>query len=89
MATHSSILAWEIPLTGKFGLGIRNEAGQRLIEFCQENTGHNKHLLPKIQDTSAICHEAAIPELETRGADLNTVLSLKQGCHPIYKQICA
>ena len=23
--------------TGKFGLGIRNEAGQRLIEFCQEN----------------------------------------------------
>ena len=29
----------EIPrVTGKFGLGIRNEAGQRLIEFCQENT---------------------------------------------------
>ena len=25
-------------LTGKFGLEIRNEAGQRLIEFCQENT---------------------------------------------------
>ena len=24
-------------LTGKFGLGMRNEAGQRLIEFCQEN----------------------------------------------------
>ena len=23
--------------TGKLGLGIRNEAGQRLIEFCQEN----------------------------------------------------
>ena len=22
---------------GKFGLGIRNEAGQRLIEFCQQN----------------------------------------------------
>src|SRR5574339_1148833 len=28
----------EIPrVTGKFGLGIRNEAGQWLIEFCQEN----------------------------------------------------
>ena len=28
----------EIPgVTGKFGLGIWNEAGQRLIEFCQEN----------------------------------------------------
>ena len=25
-------------VTGKFGLGMRNEAGQRLIEFCQENT---------------------------------------------------
>ena len=25
-------------VTGKFGLGILNEAGQRLIEFCQENT---------------------------------------------------
>ena len=24
-------------VTGKFGLGIRNEAGQRLIGFCQEN----------------------------------------------------
>ena len=25
-------------VTGKFGLGVRNKAGQRLIEFCQENT---------------------------------------------------
>ena len=25
-------------VTGKFGLGIQNEPGQRLIEFCQENT---------------------------------------------------
>ena len=29
----------EIPgMTGKFGLGLKNEAGQRLTEFCQENT---------------------------------------------------
>ena len=29
----------EIPgVTGKFGLGIQNEAGQRLTEFCQDNT---------------------------------------------------
>ena len=28
----------DIPrVTGKFGLGVQNEAGQRLIEFCQEN----------------------------------------------------
>ena len=25
-------------LTGKFGLGVQNEAGQKLIDFCQENT---------------------------------------------------
>ena len=25
-------------VTGKFGLGVQNEAGKRLIEFCQENT---------------------------------------------------
>ena len=24
-------------ITGKFGLGVQNEAGRRLIEFCQEN----------------------------------------------------
>ena len=29
----------EIPgVTGKFGLGVQNKAGQRLTEFCQENT---------------------------------------------------
>ena len=29
----------EIPgVTGKFGLGVNHEAGQRLTEFCQENT---------------------------------------------------
>ena len=29
----------EIPgVTGKFVLGVQDEAGQRLIEFCQENT---------------------------------------------------
>ena len=24
-------------VTGKFGLGVRSEAGQRIVEFCQEN----------------------------------------------------
>ena len=28
----------EIPgVTGKFGLGVQNKAGQRLTEFCQDN----------------------------------------------------
>ena len=38
-------------LTGKFGLGIRNETGQRLIEFLpREHTGHSKHPLPTTQE---------------------------------------
>ena len=29
----------EIPgVTSKFGLGVQNEAGKRLIDFCQEKT---------------------------------------------------
>ena len=36
---NAKVRSQETPgVTGKFGLGIRNEAGQRLIEFCQENT---------------------------------------------------
>ena len=32
------VVSQEIPgITGKFGLGVQIEAGQRLIEFCQEN----------------------------------------------------
>ena len=35
---NAKVRSQEIPgVTGKFGLGIQNEAGQRLIEFCQEN----------------------------------------------------
>ena len=35
---HAKAWSQETPgVTGKFGLGIWNEAGQRLIEFCQEN----------------------------------------------------
>ena len=36
---NAEVGSQEIPsVTGKFGLGVQNEAGQRLIEFCQENT---------------------------------------------------
>ena len=35
---NSKVESQETPgVTGKFGLGVQNEAGQRLIEFCQEN----------------------------------------------------
>ena len=35
---NAKVGSQEIPgVTGKFGLGVQNAAGQRLIEFCQEN----------------------------------------------------
>ena len=35
---NAKIGSQETPeVTGKFGLGMQNEAGQRLIDFCQEN----------------------------------------------------
>ena len=38
-AWNAKVGSQETPgVTGKFGLGVQNEAGQRLIEFCQENT---------------------------------------------------
>ena len=38
-------------VTGKCGLGVQNETGQRLIEFCQENAlGHSKYPLPTTQE---------------------------------------
>ena len=36
---NAKVRSQEIPgVTGKFGLGVQNEAGQRLTEFCEENT---------------------------------------------------
>ena len=35
---NAQVESQEIPgIKGKFGLGIQNETGQRLLEFCQEN----------------------------------------------------
>jgi len=35
---NTKVRSQEIPgVTGKFGLGVQNEAGQRLTEFCQKN----------------------------------------------------
>ena len=34
----AKVKSQEIPaVTGNFGVGVQNEAGQRLIDFCQEN----------------------------------------------------
>ena len=35
---NAKVESQEIPgVTGKFGLGVQNKAGQRLTEFCQKN----------------------------------------------------
>ena len=35
---NAKVGSQEIPgVTGKFGFGVQNEAGQRVTEFCQEN----------------------------------------------------
>ena len=36
-------------VTGKLGLGVQNEAGQRLKVLSKECTGHSKHPLPTTQ----------------------------------------
>ena len=53
-------------VTGKFGLGVQNEAGQRLIEFCQENA--LKHPLPTTQE-------------KTLHMDITRWLTLKSDCY--------
>ena len=49
---NTKVGSQEIPgVTGKFGLGIWNEAGQRLIRVLpREHTGHSKHPLPTTQE---------------------------------------
>ena len=37
-------------ITGKFGLGIQNEAGQTNRVFPRKRTGHSKHSLPTTQE---------------------------------------
>jgi len=48
---NAKVGSQEIPgITGKFGLGVQNEAGQRLTVLPRECTGHSKHLLPTTQE---------------------------------------
>ena len=49
---NAKVISQETPgVTGEFGLGIRNEAGQRLIRVLpREHTGHSKHPLPTTQE---------------------------------------
>ena len=48
---NAKVWSQETPgVTGKFGLGIQNEAGQRLIVLPRECSSHSKHLRPTTQE---------------------------------------
>ena len=48
---NAKVGSQKIPgVTGKFGLGEQNEAGQRLTVLPREHTGHSKHPLPTTQE---------------------------------------
>ena len=48
---NAKVGSQEIPgLTGKLGLGIQNEAGQRLTVLPRERTCHSRHPLPTTQE---------------------------------------
>ena len=48
---NAKVGSQEIPgVTGKVGLGVQNEAGQRLTEFCQENALVTANTFPVAQE---------------------------------------
>ena len=41
---NAKVASQEIPgVTGKFGLGVQNKAGQKITVLPREHTGHSKH----------------------------------------------
>ena len=51
----------EVPgLTSKFGLGVQNEAGQRLTVLPRECTGHRKHNLSTTRDNTTHGHHQMV-----------------------------
>ena len=52
-------------VTGKFGLGVQNEAGQRLTVLPRELTGHSKHPLPTTQEKTLHTHITRCPILKS------------------------
>ena len=58
---HVKVGSQETPgVTGKLGLGVQNEAGQRLIVLPRERTGHSKHPLPTTQEKTTHGHHQMV-----------------------------
>ena len=58
-------------VTGKFGLGVQNEAGQRLTEFCQEN------ILLRASWTARISNQSILKEISPEYLLEGLMLKLK------------
>ena len=50
-------------VTGKFGLGVQNEARQRLTVLPREHTGHSKNPFPTRQDSAYEHHQMVKTEI--------------------------
>ena len=58
---NAKVRSQETPgITGKFGLGVQNEARQRLIEFAKRITGHSKQPLPTTQEKTTHEHHQMV-----------------------------
>ena len=62
---NAKVVSQEIPgVKGKFGLGIKNEAGQSLTVLPREHTGHSNHPLPTTQEkTTQVPHQMVNTEI--------------------------
>ena len=58
---NAKVRSQEIPgITGKFGLGVQKEAGQRLTVLPRECTGHSKAPSSNTRDTSTHGHHQMV-----------------------------
>ena len=61
---NAKVESKELPgVAGKFGLGVQNEAGQRLRVLPRERTSHSKHPFPTIQKTTHEHHQMVNTEI--------------------------
>ena len=80
---NAKVGSQEIPgVTGKFGLRIQNEAGQRLAALPRQHIGHSKHPLPKT--TQEMTLHMGITRWSTQKSDL--LYSLCQSEAPCSQQ---
>ena len=81
---NAKVESQETPgITGKFGLGVQNEAGQRLVEFCQENALVIAHTPFEQHKRTWTTHEHH--QMANTGIRLIIFFAAKDG-HALYSQ---